>query len=574
MARYFDEHIRRRVLSLDGTWSFRTDSEDVGERERWFAQPLAGESVTVPSVWNTDLSLLCYEGVAWYQKTVYTEEGALALFFGAVMTYAKVYLDGEYLGDHYGGFCRFMLLRDRVTEGPHTLTVRVDNRFDGQSIPQTRVDWYHYGGITRSVEAHALRGICVLHTRLDYTLCAEERVAQCRLTLELYNAEPTEQTDTVVCRLDARTVAELSVTLAAHGHTTVVSEPFTLRELRLWSPDTPALYTLCAETKTDDLYDRVGFRSVEIRDGRLLLNGNDVELYGANRHEDHPDFGMAFPPALMKRDIDIAKNMGCNALRGSHYPNHPIFLDMLDERGLLFWSEIPIWGGGFSAEALADEVVVARGLAMHREMVREYYHHPSILLWGMHNEILANTAEGRAMTEQYYRYLKTHGGNRLVTYATDCPFEDVCLDLCDVICINRYHGWYLGEIEAWDDFLRAFAERKVALGLADKPVIMSEFGAGAIYGHHSFDNVRWTEEYQARLLDFCIRRFFERPDYVGTFVWQLTDIRTSPDMGLNRARGFNNKGVLNEYRKPKLAYHAVKAAYEEQKSTHASRFGK
>lgn len=574
MLRYFDEHVKRCVLPLDGTWRFAIDREDVGEAEGWYRGPLCGESVTVPSVWNTDIAHLTYEGVGWYQKTFTSDEGALALSFGAVMTYARVYLDGEFLGEHYGGFCRFELIRDFVRAGEHTVTVRVDNRFDKQSIPQTRVDWYHYGGITRSVDAHLLRGICVLHNRLDYTLSEDRSTANGRFTLSLYNAEAKALTDTVRCFLNDACVATVTVTLAPYERTTVTTEPFVLQDVSLWSPEQPTLYAIRIETATDDLYDRTGFRHVEVKGGRILLNGRDTELYGANRHEDHPDFGMAFPPALMKRDIDIALRMGCNSLRGSHYPNHPTFLDMLDERGVLFWSEIPIWGCGFAPETLADPVVLERGLAMHREMVREYFNHPSIILWGMHNEIANETQQAYDMTRLYYDYLKAEGGNRLVTYASREPLFDICFELCDVICVNRYHGWYLGEIEAWDDYLRAFAERKQALGLADKPVIMSEFGAAAIYGHHSFDDVRWTEEYQARLMDYCIRHFFAEPDYVGTFIWQFTDMRTSPDMGTDRARGFNNKGVLNEYRKPKLAFHAVQAAYEAQKSTHASRFGK
>lgn len=574
MARYFDEHIRRRVLTLDGTWCFLTDPADVGREEGWYRRALCGEHVHVPSVWNTDLAHLTYEGVGWYQRRFsVTEAGALCLSFGAVMTHAEVYLDGTCLGEHYGGFCRFRLFVDRVEAGEHTLTVRVDNRFDKQSIPQTRVDWYHYGGITRSVEAHLLRGIAVMHDRLDYTLDHTARTAEARLTLELYCAEERAASDTVRVCLDGMCVATLPVTLSAFEHRTV-TVAFSLSGLRLWSPEEPSLYALAIETATDDLHDRVGFRHIEVKGGRVLLNGRDTELYGANRHEDHPDFGMAFPPALMKRDIDIAQRMGCNSLRGSHYPNHPIFLDMLDERGMLFWSEIPIWGCGFAPETLADPVVLERGLQMHREMVHEYFNHPSIILWGMHNEIANETPEAYAMTRLYYDYLKAEGGDRLVTYASREPLLDICFELCDIICVNRYHGWYLGEIEAWDDYLERFAARKEALGLADKPVIMSEFGAAAIYGHHSFDDVRWTEEYQARLMDYCIRHFFARPDYVGTYIWQFTDMRTSPDMGTDRARGFNNKGVLNEHRKPKLAFDAVRRAYEDQKRVHEERFGK
>ena len=118
--------------------------------------------------------------------------------------------------------------------------------------------------------------------------------------------------------------------------------------------------------------------------------------------------------------------MGCNAIRGSHYPNSKEFVDYLDMHGILFWSEIPIWGGGFSEEALADPIAIERGLDMHREMLKHYYNHPCIIMWGMHNEILTNTKPGLDISNCYYNYLKKNGENRLVVYATNIPMDDIC----------------------------------------------------------------------------------------------------------------------------------------------------
>ena len=165
------------------------------------------------------------------------------------------------------------------------------------------------------------------------------------------------------------------------------------------------------------------------------------------------------------------------------------------------------------------------------------------------------------MTERYYPLLKEKGGNRLVTYATDKPFIDICLKYCDVISINQYIGWYGGNTSEWPAFLDKFRARRHELGLDHVPVIMSEFGAAAIYGHHTFDNVHWTEEYQAELFSYTLDLFHRDQMVVGTYVWQFCDIRTCLEAGINRARGFNNKGILNEYRKPKQAYFEVKKAY-------------
>ena len=181
----------------------------------------------------------------------------------------------------------------------------------------------------------------------------------------------------------------------------------------------------------------------------------------------------------------------------------------------------------------------------------------------MHNEILTATEEARFLSEKYYNFLKENGGNRLVTFATDKPKDDICLEYCDVISINQYFGWYGGGFGDWDKFIKSFRERREALGYSHKPVIMSEFGGAALYGYHTFDDVHWTEEYQANMLEYAIEHFHNDPMFVGFFIWQFCDMRTCLEAGINRARGFNNKGILNEYRKPKAAYFKVKELYHK-----------
>lgn len=563
MARYFEEHRKRDVRALGGAWRFMTDPDKVGEEQGWQKQLPTKDTVTVPSMWNNEMGLLEYEGAAWYEKTFYTRGGCLRFCFGAVMTAADVWFDGEYLGSHYGGFCEFSFIVRDVAEGEHVLTVRADNKIDAQSIPQKHVDWYHYGGIPREVTVETLCGVVALYDRMEYELNDALDAADCSVTVELYNAAAVAVTAPVTVTLGDRTVWCADVTLEA-GETKEVKTPaFVEKDIALWDMETPNLYSLVITTDTDDLRDRVGFRRIVVEDGAIKLNGRALELRGVNRHEEHPDWGFAFPEKLMKRDLDIIKDLGCNTIRGSHYPNSRVFMDMVDERGLLFWCEIPIWGGGFSQEALGDPVVVERGLAMHREMVHYYYNHPSIIIWGMHNEIKTETPEAYAMSELYYKFLKENGGNRLVTYATDRNVRDLCFEFCDIMCLNQYYGWYGGSIESWAAEMDKFREYRRQLGFENKPVIYSEFGAAALYGHHTFDDIRWTEEYQARMLSHCLELFHKDPMVAGFYIWQFCDMRTCLEAGINRARGFNNKGILNEYRKPKAAYHAVKKCYHD-----------
>jgi beta-glucuronidase len=267
--------------------------------------------------------------------------------------------------------------------------------------------------------------------------------------------------------------------------------------------------------------------------------------------------------------------MNCNTIRGSHYPQAQIFIDMLDEKGILFWSEIPMWGCGFGEKALQDPVVVNRGLEMHKEMVKYYYNHPCIVIWGMHNEIWTSWECTYDISKKYSEVLRKDGGNRLITHACHNPLGDTSMEFDDIVCINLYHGWYdyngyPKTMKAWEILIEQLKERLESQGWSDKPVIISEFGAAALAGFHShFDQVRWSEEYQRDLLEYTIE-LFHKTDYMrGTYVWQFCNIRTSPEMDINRVRFFNNKGIIDEYRNPKAAFFKVKELYgkysEEQK---------
>lgn len=563
MARLFDEHVKRQVKILDGAWKFCTDPADEGMGAGWYLGNINGETVSVPSVWNNQKELLRYEGAAWYEKSFYTEGGALRFCFGAVLTEADVWLDGRYLGNHYGGFCQFEFMVPEVAEGWHRLTVRADNRFDAHSIPQAQVDWYHYGGIIRSVTVETLKGICITHSRFDYELSDDLSEAKCSLVLRLYNAKNSEISTTLKAAVGDREVYQGQVRLNGGEETELTLPSFIFDQIRLWDVFEPNLYMVSMFTDTDDLRERIGFRKIEVQDQKILLNRHEIEIMGVNRHDEYPEFGFAFPQSLMKRDLDMIVNMGCNFIRGSHYPNSRDFLDFLDERGILFWSEIPIWGCGFSEEALADPVVVSRGLEMHREMVKYYNNHPSIIMWGMHNEILTSTRAGYEMSKCYYEYLKKNGGPRLVVYASHVPMKDICMEFTDVICLNLYHGWYQGGLETWKVELDRFDARRKELGFETKPIIMSEFGAAAIYGWHDDEDIRWSEEYQAKLITYCLNLFHEYPAIAGSVIWQFCDIRTASEAGISRARGFNNKGLVNEYRKPKQAYFAAKKWFRQ-----------
>jgi len=234
-----------------------------------------------------------YEGAAFYEKEFTTSGGCLRLVFDGVLTHARVFLDGVLLGEHTGGFTRFSFLVPGVGAGRHRLSVIADNRFYADSIPQKKVDWYHWGGIIRSVWVEELQGITVLSAHLVYTLNEDLTAAKAHFALTLYNAADAPVTDTVTAELDGKETARLSLTLAPHETREAVTKEFTVDGVRLWSPEAPELYTMTLRTGSDDLIDRTGFRLVEVRERQILLNHRPVEFRGVNRHEEHPDFGFS-----------------------------------------------------------------------------------------------------------------------------------------------------------------------------------------------------------------------------------------------------------------------------------------
>ena len=569
MRRLFSEHVARNVIELSGAWKCKFDPDRVGNDQGWFNGFDGGETVVVPSCFNTELGKLMYEGPVWYERQFKTEGGTLMLEFESVMTTATVWVDGIKVGSHYGAFTPFQIIINNVSCGEHTIVVCADSTIDAKSFPQRYTDWFNYGGIARDAYAHELKGISVLLNHVTYTLPDDLKDAEVSCALELYNASADTLTDKVSVKVGDTVDYETDITLGSYEKKSVKADAVKLESITLWDMDNPYLYTVVASTSTDDLVDKIGFRKVEVKNVEILLNGRSIELLGVNRHDEHPDWGFAFPPKLMKKDLDLIEDMGCNTIRGSHYPNSRIFLDMLDERGILFWSEIPMWGVGFSEKVLQDPEVTDKGFEMHKEMVKFYFNHPSIVIWGMHNEIATYSPYTYPLSEKWSKYLRENGGNRLITHASCHPLADNDMGFDDIICINIYHGWYRyggynGNFADWDMMIEQFAERRKKMGWEDKPVVMSEFGAAALADFHSpFDSVRWSEEYQRDLLDYTLN-LFHKTDYMkGTYIWQFCNIRTSPSTDLNRVRYFNNKGILDEHRNPKAAYFKVKELYHK-----------
>ena len=195
---------------------------------------------------------------------------------------------------------------------------------------------------------------------------------------------------------------------------------------------------------------------------------------------------------------------------------------------------------------------------MHNEMIDQYYHHPCIVMWGLHNEIASDSNEGYELTRCFSEFVRNKDSSRLTVYATCRYNKDMCLEFTDVIALNYYMGWYSGNFNDWDEFFDNIPKIAKAHNVAEKPVVMSEFGCAAIFGNSNFSEDKWTMQYQSQMLEKVIGLSKER-GISGTFVWQFADVKS--DININRARSFNNKGILDEYRRPKFSYYTVKKEY-------------
>ncbi|MBN1436586.1 MAG: hypothetical protein JW936_05900 [Sedimentisphaerales bacterium] len=565
MERLFQKSVKRESLNLNGQWTITYDPEGNGDSLGYPAGRGLGDEVTyVPSCWNFDLGRYDYMGTVWYSRKFITDKEANSRFvFHAVSGQADVYLDGELLGGHYGSYNRFSFDVPKLAAGEHLLVVKVDNSVnDDDTLPLTFVDWFVYGGIYRGVEVERFAGLSLDRVKIDAEWDGYD-VASVNVEVWVKNWTDEAITDEFTIAADGWKSVSKQQTLPANE---TVSMAFSLDGYKpqLWDMEHPRLYMFHVSCSGDDLYERSGFRKVETRGTSILLNGKEIFIKGINRHNDQPELGYAVNGPLILRDMQIIKDLGCNSIRGSHYPNDPIVLDYCDQMGLLFWEEIAFWN--HPAKSLGNPKLEVRARQMMRETIERDYNHPSIIFWSIQNESKSSSQEGLKLFTKIAEDIRSMDSSRLVTFASACGREDICFDLVDVVCWNMYPGWYDDNLsldtlrERYTESLKGCRKWLKENG-QDKPFLISEFGAGALLGNTTFDvGMRWSEDYQAKLLEQVIGALAGSGVVQGFYIWQFCDGRTAlgTQVSLGRPRTYNNKGLVDEHRKPKRAYFTVR----------------
>ena len=564
----------RQLHELSDFWDFCFDPEQIGESQGWANGFSHGVPIAVPASWNDQFEdSRDYLGAAWYQTHFDLpwdlHEKRLFVRFGSVNYLASVWLNGIHIGGHEGGHLPFEFdITALVKPQGNCLVVRVDGElaFDrvppgnvtGEAIdffqshagnyPQAQFDFFPYCGIHRPVQLYAVSAQAIHDLTVVTTLAGAARVQ--------VRAQKHDQL-----------TASARFHLTGHGIHLIAETPFngdiaettfSVPDAALWSPTAPNLYDLRVEvcqTDTVDAYTLpIGIRTVLVDGDRLLLNGEPIYLTGFGRHEDFPIIGRGLPAPVIVKDYALMRWVGANSFRTSHYPYSEPMLALADRLGFLVIAETPAVGLYFREDGLDRRSQLC--LQYVRELVARDKNHPSVILWSVANEPHSKPPHAKPFFRQLYDEAHTLDSTRPVTLASTVGLDEEAFEFCDVLCLNRYNGWYTqtGNISA--GLLQLSADLDAIHQKYPGPLILSEFGADAIAGAHAHPPEMFSEEYQAEIITRTIQLLREKPYVIGEHVWNMCDFKTS--QGVTRAGALNHKGVFTRDRRPKLAAHRLR----------------
>lgn len=565
----------RSSMSLNGKWSYIIDPYENGYYDYRY-QPLkdgyfknlkpknksdrieysfdSDHSLQVPGDWNSqDEMLFWYEGTVWYKKSFNYQKrpnSRMFLYFGAVNYQAKVYLNGEFIGEHEGGFTPFNFeVTNHIRDKDNFIIVKVDNKRFREAVPTLNTDWFNYGGITRRV---LLIEVPETFVR-DYFIQLKKGSLNEISGWIQFNGEKKEQTFYLK-------IPEIKVhkkyRTDINGHAQFSFQT----KLEPWSPENPKLYDVFIETESDTIHDKIGFRSIEVKGTDILLNGKPIFLRGICIHEEAPFMNGARAYAKEHAEVLLgwAKELNCNFVRLAHYPHNELMTRTADEIGLLVWSEIPVYW----TILWENEATFSNAKNQLTEMITRDKNRASIVLWSMANE--TPVTEPRLLfLKNLAKHAKELDPTRLITAAMERHYIDKHTQMIDdpfgkyvdVLGCNEYIGWYDGLPQKCDSI-----KWKTTY---NKPLIISEFGGGALYGYHGDKLTRWTEEFQMNLYEKNLAMLQKISFMRGMTPWILKDFR-SPRRPLPRIQDFwNRKGLISDRGQKKKAFYILKDFYDK-----------
>jgi len=523
----------RITENLGGEWTFAPDPVKVGENNKWFNPDFASEKfdkVTVPHCFSVDSRYMFYTGTAWYFKRFSLQAPAgnhVFLQFDAVFYKSKIWLNGQMIAEHEGGYTPFEIDITGQLAIENTLALQVSNAWDTTTIPGAKTKtpfetpnasqfypWINYGGITRPVHLITRAPVFVKNIKITAEPDLKKGTALVHAKAFIHNSSDAPVKQTV--NLDVLDNGKKSsirfkpvmVTIAP-GEETVVEFENTLpaAEVKLWNQDEPNLYTAAVFTGADTLSKNFGIRKFEVSGTKLLLNGEPIKMGGCNRPLDYPGYGSMDPQQVLDEDLTLIKNAGMELSRINHYPVSNYLLDWADKHGLLIIEEAGNWQ--MTQKQMNDTMMRRKFQSQMKEMAERDWNHPSVIAYSVGNEFQSQTEEGKSWVRDMSSFVKSMDNSRLITFASMMVWrdaikkpEDEASQYVDFISANIY-GNHLHNIQHIHELY------------PNKPIYLSEFGIRT-------DAVK-TEEERVLHLKNAMKDFRQCDYLVGASVWTFND---------------------------------------------------
>jgi beta-glucuronidase len=520
------------------------------------------DRMLVPSDWNTQKeNLFYYEGTVWFKKSFnYSKSknnNRVFVYFEASNYETDVYLNGEKLGKHIGGFTPFNFeITDKLKKKGNFLIVKVDNKRKKEAVPTLNTDWWNYGGITRDVKLIETSETFVE----DYFIQLDPHNKNHIMGELRLNGTNKKQKKVTI------SIPELKIEKSFYtDEKGTIAIDINSSNIEYWSLENPFLYDVFIKTDEDQIVDQIGFRSIKTKGAQVLLNEQPIFLKGISIHEESPIHdGRGHSLEDAKQLLTWAQELGCNYVRLAHYPHNEHMVRLADKLGILVWEENPVYW------TISWENKQTYKNAKHQlsEVIDRDKNRASVIIWSMANETPTSEARNSFLTD-LATYTKEKDPTRLISAALEQSnyqgnplvrtISDPFAELVDILSFNQYIGWYDGGIEkcstiSWN------------IGY-NKPVIISEFGAGAKYGLHGNKDTRWNEEYQEYLYQETLKMIDQIDQLSGISPWILVDFRSPRRVLPEIQDGWNRKGLISEKGDKKKAFFVLKNYYEHKTSS-------
>jgi beta-glucuronidase len=599
------ENVHRCLKGLSGLWNFKLDPDGEGQTSKWWKQPLTGaRDIAVPASYNDlfpDEKVRDHVGDVWYQREIHIPASwvgqRIVVRFDAATHHAIVWIDDQEIVRHEGGYTPFEAdISEHVRPGQsHRLTVCINNQLSFNTIPPGRV-LINSEGQKRQQVFHDFFNYAGLHRPVWLYTTPHSHIADVTVTTNYHQGNGQ-----INWMIDVAGEGTLRINLLdAKGQVVATDEVKTIAgraQGRLdisranpWKPGQAYLYRLVIDysfASGMDLYSlSVGIRSVCVEGAQLTINGEPFYFTGFGKHEDSAIRGKGHDDALMLHDFALMEWMGANSFRTSHYPYAEEVLDYADRHGIVVIDETAAVGLNLSLgarltgatdlpkEIYTDDVFSSSTQAAHLQAIRELIardkNHPSVVMWSIANEPDLKPEGALDYFLPLIEETKRLDPTRPVTSVNvmfNTVEEDVLAPHLDVICLNRYFGWYLQSGDLADAERVLEAELKSWAEQYHKPIIITEYGADTMPGLHATLPTMWSEEFQSAFLDMYHRVFDRIPEVIGEHVWNFADFATS--QGIMRVGG-NRKGVFTRDRMPKAAAFSLKKRWQARTQAHSS----